>query len=113
MLVLNAVQFRGNDKRLRSSSRSLNMISRCSSATKSILWTKQKIFASGEFYKWKVQNIISQILKKFLTFQLFPMLKKFSNTKDPNWTVNLNQNQTRMAFIQAFVLINKPAILTL
>lgn len=50
MLVLNAVQFNGNDKRFRSSSRSLKMTSRCSSATKSILWTKQKIFASGEFY---------------------------------------------------------------
>lgn len=57
MLVLNAVQFKGNDRRFRSSSRSLKMMSRCSSATKSILCTKQKIFASGEFWGWKCHQM--------------------------------------------------------
>lgn len=49
MLVLKQVHFKGFDKRIRSSSRSLKIMSRCSSATRSILWMRQNILAWLEF----------------------------------------------------------------
>lgn len=64
MLVRKQVQSNGSDNFFKSSSRSLKISSRWSSATRSILCTRQNIFASGEFWieNWlkHVTSLISQ-----------------------------------------------------